>query len=516
MPKRPPLRQRVGFLHLPESLTWGLAVWVLTLAFIQLIMARVDFRDFTGLIVLASCVASLRLSVASTLVISTGGILAFNYLFIPPRFDFDIYHKQDMVMLGTVFATSLLTSVLTSRLRVAMNEERDAAQRSQAQIYLNDGLARLSEPADKAAFLLDHLRAEGLQAVAMVSAQWPVKDIRKAGPVWIGNTNTQEQRALLASFNELTERGSLTGRDHQQGEHVLPLTSGGRSWGSVLVRTAEDSAHKPGALPLKLLRNLCATLATDLERAAYQQQVNALDRAQQSQALRSTLLTSVAHDFRTPLAVMQTTVDNLRAAPRPDPTLIQATCTLLGNELKRLDVITSNTLQLARLSHLDGALPTEWESLQEIAIQARATALSHHPGADIRLQASAEPALVQCNATLVLQALFNLLDNAVRHCPPDTPITLTVSKHTDHLSLEVADQGPGMDAKERALAFEPFQRGAEQLDSRPGFGLGLALCKAVATAHNGSQLALKPNSPNGLKAVWRWPQPPAAAAHPND
>ncbi|MFN4328884.1 MAG: ATP-binding protein [Limnobacter sp.] len=510
-----PTQRRTGFLHLPESLAWGFVVWALTLVFIQLILPRVDFRDFTGLVVLASCIASLRLSVASTLVITSGGIVLFNYLFIPPRFDLDIYHKQDMVMLGTVFATSLLTSVLTSRLRVAMNEERESAQRSEAQIYLTAQLANTSDPAKKSQLLLDRLRDEGLNASAMVTPHWPVKDIRKPGLIWVGKASPPERRAMLASVNELTERGSLSGRDNQLEQHVLPLTSGGRSWGSVLIRTARDDANANPPMPLKLIRTLCATLAGDLERTYFQQQVNDLDRARHNQALRSTLLTSVAHDFRTPIAAMLTTVDNLRSADSPSTAQIQTSCQQLGDELRRLQVITTNTLQLARLEHLDHRLPTEWENLQEIAMQARDTLASHHPHARLQLDLGPEPALVQCNATLVQQALFNLLDNAARHCPAGTPITLTIASGASEFQLEVADLGPGMAAADRAMAFEPFKRGPEQ-DSRPGFGLGLALCKAVSLAHAGSQLELKANHPQGLRAVWAWPRtpmPPAPDLH---
>jgi len=119
----------------------------------------------------------------------------------------------------------------------------------------------------------------------------------------------------------------------------------------------------------------------------------------------------------------------------------------------------------------------------ETAIEASKNALANHSVA-VRLPASLPP--VPMDAVRIREVLSQLLDNAVKYCPPGTPIVISSEVSNRHLVTSVADRGPGIDSFEQALIFDKFYRGRDQRYRVPGTGMGLAICKAIVEAHGGT------------------------------
>ncbi|HKX04832.1 MAG TPA: ATP-binding protein, partial [Methylomirabilota bacterium] len=217
-----------------------------------------------------------------------------------------------------------------------------------------------------------------------------------------------------------------------------------------------------------------------LAAAAEQAQVRA-----ETERLRNSLLSSVSHDLRTPLASItgaaSTLIDNearLDAATRHD--LLEA----LHEEADRLNRLVQNLLEMTRLEA--GALVphTAWHSVEEVvgaALGHFGKALTERP---VTARIPAELPLVPMDDVLIEQVLINLIDNAIKYTPPGTPIEVSAEENAGAVVVEVADRGPGLRPGEERLIFEKFHR-TDPAPSVRGAGLGLAICQGIIRAHGG-------------------------------
>jgi len=172
--------------------------------------------------------------------------------------------------------------------------------------------------------------------------------------------------------------------------------------------------------------------------------------------------------------------------------------------------LIENLLDMARLQEHGVRLNRQWHSLEEVvgsALRQLREPLARHP---VRALLPVDLPLVEIDALLIERVLVNLLDNAAKYTPADTPIEITASQIDERIVLEVADSGPGCPsgiAPEQL--FEAFSRG-QQESAVSGIGLGLALVRRIVEAHGGRVVA-RPRVPNGLCFVISLPagQPPS-------
>lgn len=211
--------------------------------------------------------------------------------------------------------------------------------------------------------------------------------------------------------------------------------------------------------------------------------------------LRTTFLTSVSHDFRTPLATIIGTASSLQQdfhdqgnehGSRQMSVILEQ-----SNQLNR---ITNNVLQLVRLDEKALDLKKDWESAEEIIGAAVHLCRQRVPGRSIEASVPQQLPLLWCNALLIVQLLENLIDNAIKYSPADQPVRVTASKEGKYIAFAVTDKGPGVAPELSKTIFEAFERiEPERLPlwqmqdpSARGVGIGLTLCQAIAHAHQGS------------------------------
>jgi K+-sensing histidine kinase KdpD len=210
----------------------------------------------------------------------------------------------------------------------------------------------------------------------------------------------------------------------------------------------------------------------------------------ESEALRGTLLSSVSHDLRTPLAAITGAATTLRDQAVDEATrreLVEAIC----DEAERMERLVGNLLDMTRLSSGAVTAQREWIPVDELvgaALSRTEERLVRHA---VRTQIPAEPALVRVDPILVEQLLVNLLENAARHTPPGTEVLVHAEGGPEGLVLEVADRGPGVTPGEEEAVFERFHRGGRATGQ--GAGLGLAIARAIAEVHGGTlRVAARP------------------------
>jgi two-component system sensor histidine kinase KdpD len=223
-------------------------------------------------------------------------------------------------------------------------------------------------------------------------------------------------------------------------------------------------------------------LTEDVRRRARAQA--ALEAQAQTERIRSTLLASISHDLRTPLAVMTGASSTLaergeRFAPGERAALARS----VYEQSREISEHVSKVLQMTRLESGAIALDRDWASLAEIAgaaLRRLDERLSRHR---VMVDLPGDLPLVRVDATLVEQALGNLLENAARHTPPETVVRLRGQRAGDAVVVSVENFGADLAEADLERIFAKFERGAAE--GGGGIGLGLAICRAIVKLHGG-------------------------------
>jgi two-component system sensor histidine kinase KdpD len=201
--------------------------------------------------------------------------------------------------------------------------------------------------------------------------------------------------------------------------------------------------------------------------------------------MRSTLLSSVSHDLRTPLSVITGAASSLLADGTPLPQAVRRELIeTIGEEAQRLNRLVGNLLDMTRLE--SGAMPVrkEWHSLEEVIGAALGRLEPRLAGREVGVRLPPALPLVHIDDVLVEQVLFNLVENAVKYTPPGSPVAVSAALEGGVLRIEIADRGPGLARGQEESVFEKFYRGRREGDPS-GVGLGLSICRSIVEVHGG-------------------------------
>lgn len=221
-----------------------------------------------------------------------------------------------------------------------------------------------------------------------------------------------------------------------------------------------------------------------------------------------TLLSSVSHDLRTPLAVITgATSSLLQRKDALTETDRHELAQVAFEESERLNRFVGNLLDMTRLESGASHITKEWLVLEEV-IGAALNRIHSRPARQaIHVSIPADFPLVQFDESLIEQVLNNLLENALKYSPPNTPIDISAQAAAHEITVEVADRGPGLLPGDEERIFDKFYRTQPSLTK--GVGLGLAICRGIIQAHGGRIWA--ENRPGG-GAVFRFTLPVSGEA----
>lgn len=223
----------------------------------------------------------------------------------------------------------------------------------------------------------------------------------------------------------------------------------------------------------------------------HQLQTRLAEEHVRTQQLRNTLLTSISHDYRTPLTtVMSSASVIVEQAGRVEPEKICQLAKMIFDEANQLHRMTTNTLQLARLDSHAVEVQRNWESAEEILGTVCLRARRNHPKRKIEARLPERLPLVRCDAVLMNQLLDNLIENALEHSEQHTSLLLSAESRGGELLIRVQDHGCGIPDEWKHRVFDLFQRvdslsGPIDGGARRGIGVGLAVCRAIIQVHEG-------------------------------
>jgi two-component system sensor histidine kinase KdpD len=437
------------------------------------------------LYLLGTTLGALRLSRGPCVVLPVANILAFDFFFVPPRFSFDV---EDTAYIFTL-VVMLVVALVIAHLMLSIRRHRDmtlAREQRTAVLYaMSRELTVATDAPAMAATLVRHINAvfHGETLVLMSNPDGHLT------PVSVSDSTDQQSELRVdydaACARAVAEAGERCVRD----AIYLPLPGSQRVKGVIVVRPQHTGEPLPTE-ELNLLDAFAAQLASSLQRARMAGEAEVAKIAADRVLLRNTLLASISHDLRTPLAAIAG-AGSLIA--QQDYAITAERRIMLGNLIERkatdMSQLLSNVLDLAKMELGQGVLRADWHAIEDLVSHALRANQARLTGWRVVVDLPADFPWIFVEATLIVQILSNLLENAAKYTPPGTTICISAAVRDGKFLLVVADDGPGLPGDPENL-FEKFQRGNPE-GSVVGVGLGLAICRAAARLHGGDIRALR-------------------------
>jgi two-component system sensor histidine kinase KdpD len=444
------------------------------------------------LYLLGTTVGALRFGRGPSVFLAIANMLAFDYFFVPPLYSFDVEDTRYLFTLGVM----LTVAMVIANLMVSIRRHRDTAdareQRTAVLYAMSRELAVATDAHAMTAAAVRHICAvfHGTAVVLIADERARLSPISPAD-----EPAGEHARPSIPAFDldlaqEVVTRGERCIRD----AIYLPLR-GSHGVNGVIVVQPQPATRALPTEQLHLLDAFAAQLALSLQRARLAEAAEAARISAERALLRNTLLASISHDLRTPLSAIAG-AGSLIA--QPDYSLNVDRRTTLGNLIERkardMSQLLTNVLDLMQMEFGSGALRTDWHAIDDLIALALRTNEARLAQWRIALDAPNDLPLVLVEATLIVQILSNLLENAAKYTPPGTTITISAVAGEKRILLVVADDGPGLPPGDPERLFEKFQRGRSE-SNIVGVGLGLAICRAAARLHGGDIRAM--DNPGG-------------------
>lgn len=454
-------------------------------------------------------VVAVRFGRGASLLASALSVAAFDYFFVEPTLTFSVADARFVVTFSMMFVVGALISVLTDRLRqqeeLAVRRER----RAQSQLLLSRDLAAATTVADVARVLKDAVRRTTQREVAVV--------VDVDGDVDGDDATARPQVDAVVRWVQRNARPAGRGTDTLPATPALclPVAVDVDVYAVVVVGAVSDEAVVVDGDQRALVESFCQQAAVAARRLVLEETTQKAQLDAQTEEMRSTLLSAVSHDLRTPLATITGAATMLREQGERLPTdEREGLLTAIAEEGFHLERLVSSLLDMTRLESGAIRVKADWVPVDEVVGAAVARVEERLLGRPVHTRLPASLLLVRADPVLLQQVLVNLLENIARHTPPRTAVDVEVDRVGDAVEFRVLDRGPGM--PKGVDVFAKFVRG--QGARAGGAGLGLAIVKGLVAAHGGSVDA-KDRDGGGSVVTVRlpWHAPPmtaAESAHP--
>jgi two-component system sensor histidine kinase KdpD len=411
-------------------------------------------------------------------------IAIFDFLFVKPIFTFAVADLRYFLTFGTMLAVALLISGFTLRIREQAEMARDREGRTATLYALSRDLADAKSRREVVEVARRHL-ADTFGSTMQLLAPEEDGDLQALEPVAADPALDAKERSVA---DWVYRRGELAGAGTQTlpgaGALHLPLTGTAGPVGVLMVRSPDLTRFE---LPAQrhLLETFAGLVGGALERISLAERSQQARLEIEAERLRTSLLSSLSHDLRTPLAVITGAASSLRE--RGDQMSESTRSELLGSvlqESERMNRLIRNLLDMIRLETGTLEVQKEWQPLEDpigVALLRLDERMKDHP---VEVKLPPDLPLVPLDAVLMEEVFINLLENAAKYTPAGTPVEISARPIPGAIQVTVADRGPGLPPGEEARIFEKFYRGAGAEPGK-GVGLGLTIVRGIVTAHGG-------------------------------
>jgi two-component system, OmpR family, sensor histidine kinase KdpD len=460
--KRPPLYQILRF---AASAAIVSAVIFIYSRWLHVNPTTVGFT-FLLVVLVVSASWGLRYAIFVAILATAG----YNYFFLPPLYQFTIADPQNWVALFAFLFTAVVASELSERAR------REAAQSNQ----------RRSEVERLYAFSQQLLASDNVFGLLNIIPKYIVGCFGVTGAAMFLEAKQETYFFDPASQSTLPveQLKAISGRgepvlDREHRICYMPLRLGVRSVGAIGLAGCD--------LSRETLEAIGSLAAIAIERANAVETLTRTEASRESDRLRSVLLDSVTHEFRTPLTAIKASAETLLSDIQLDKPQRADLLTVINEESDRLNRLVGEAAEVAQLDSHQLEFHFEQRSIREaidLALQQSRVALQRHP-VDVKVPDNLPQ--IKMDVERISEVLVHLLENASKYSPPGTPIHVVAELRLGgEVVTSVADHGPGIDGFEQDMVFEKFYRGRNQRTRIQGTGMGLAIAKAIIELHGGT------------------------------
>jgi two-component system sensor histidine kinase KdpD len=462
------LEYRVGdervcqrFLRIVASLG-GVAVvtWV-GYRLIPVNATTVGFAYLLVVLILASTWGFLEAALSSVL-----ATLLFNFFFFPPVGTFTIADPHNWVALFSFLATALIASRLSTKAQTRALEAIER-QKDVERLYSFSRAILLTDRSTSFGQQLAQKLAEIFNLDGVVLLDRRSGEFHRAGPSSFDDIENQLRTALKKNGAE------RCGNDVVMGIHL-----GSDPVASMALRGA--------GMPDAVLQGIANLVAIGLERARAQDLAQQVEAARQSEQLRTTLIDAMAHEFKTPLTLIRAATTSLLANPNGAGESAREQLKIADEEAEHLRELIDNAVEMARLDTAHIEISPEISELRETLDGVLGSLQTELDERRVCVDCPERLPAMAFDRRLIKLAIKQLLDNAIKYSPSDTPIEIELHGGIDAVTMEITDHGEAIPVEEQEKIFERFYRSPSVRYQIPGSGLGLSIAKSIIQAHGGT------------------------------
>lgn len=436
-------------------------------AFLTAVGSRLHVNPTTValMFLIAVLLASAYWGLRYALLLAVAATACFNFFFLPPVGTFTIADPQNWVALFAFLVTALVASNLAERRR----READRAKQRRREV---ERLYALSQRLLATENVLELLNALPRFVMDSFLARGAAVMVTEQGTIY------RSQPAL--QFDEGTLRSALLRGEPTilDDDFYVPLRIGMRTVGALVVLG--------GQLSRETLDAVGSLVGLAIERVRALEDLSKNRAMQENERLRSALLDSVTHEFRTPLTGIKASVTALLSSASLNEAERGELLAVINEETDRLNRLVGEASEMAQLDSGLFKLDLQAHAIEDALEPALADARGALEGHPVEISIASGLPKVKIDVQRIREVLMHLLGNAGKYSAPGAPVKITCEVKDGRLLTSVADRGPGIDTFEQALIFDKFYRGRDQRYAAPGTGMGLAIAKVIVEAHGGT------------------------------
>ena len=498
--RRPPLVPRA----VPQA-EYGFAL--VTVAVCTLVgwlaLRHLSVTDVAMVYLLGAMVVASRCGRGPSVLTALLSIALFDFMFVPPYFTFAVSDVNYVLTFGTMLVVALLISGFTLRIREQAQLARDREHRTAALYRLSRDLGDARTRQQVVTVARRHMGDSFVSAVQLLvpGPEGRLTVLEPIGPAPV--IDEKELSVADWAFRRGEVAGLGTATLPGAAALHIPLTGPAGVVG-VLVVSSPESERFQDPSERHLLETFAGQVGVALERVTLTERTQQARLEVEAERLRTSLLSSLSHDLRTPLGVITGAATSLLETGDTLPSSERrGLLDSIVEEAQRMNRLIRNLLDMIRVETGSLQVQKEWQPLEDavgVALIRIDERLREHK---VEVHLPADLPLVPLDAVLLEQVFINLLENAAKYTPPGTPIEISASAGAGVVNVSVADRGPGLAPGEEERVFEKFFRSGDAPPGK-GVGLGLTIARGIVIAHGGRIWA--ENRPGG-GAVFRFTLP---------
>lgn len=490
-----------------EPAVWS--VYVVSTLYVSLItvaglglLSVITYRDIGMIYLMAISIGSVFIRRYNVIYAAVLSGVCWNVFFMPPKFTFKIQHHEDLLLLLLYLVAGSVIGSFTNKLKQKEKVLKTEGQRA-TQLYSITKELSAAKDLDLMIQAL-HVQMKNIFDCEFSVFYRPIGQGEHAPLLKHGDlqTGADDLEIIEWILRNLKPAGKFTSDFSTSRFYFTPVLGTNTCLGVFVF-----SFHNMLGLSFDQISVIDAAsrqLALGLERERLQQELRSSLVNEESERIYKTLLSSVSHEMRTPLAAIKGFASTLKSKDviKNEEKVLNA-ANEISEGVERLDYVVQNLLDMSRLESGKLKLHLDYHDIKELISTAISKVKNIYPDKNIKAEISDDLPFFYIDYFLIEQAVENILKNACLYTPLEKPIDVSLSLDSYYLYIHIRDYGPGILGDNPNIIFNKFYRGNP--NETGGLGLGLSICKAVIELHRGS-IQVENISHSGANFIIRIPK----------